>query len=166
MHHIQSPVGLPLLNDAADVDLAGALTDHLDIDTVLAQCAEESSGNADHAPQLAADEGDDGHAGDKVDVAAKTRLGEIVDGVLEGLGFDGELVWAGTREQRVFAVKCHGDMHFGRRDQVHGKAVTVQGGEDGHQEAVSACALLAVHVKHSDVRFDGDSGRSACKKLG
>lgn len=166
MHHIQSPISLPLLNDTANVDLAGALADHLDIDTVLAQRAEESPRDANHAAQLATDQGDDGHAGDEVDVAAKTRLREVIDGVLEGLGFDGELVWAGTREQRVFAVKCHGYMDFGRRDQVHGKAVAVQGGEDGHQEAVGACALLAVDVKHSDVRFDGDSGRSTCNILG
>ena len=50
MHHIQRPTRIPLLDDTADVDLARALRNHLDIDPVLAQRAEEPARNADHTP--------------------------------------------------------------------------------------------------------------------
>lgn len=49
VHDVEGAVGLALLNDARDVDLAGALRDHLDVDALLAKSAEEAAADADHA---------------------------------------------------------------------------------------------------------------------
>jgi len=57
-------------------------------------------------------------------------------------------------------VQGHGDVDLGGRDEVDTEAVLVQDAEDGHEEAVSTGALLAVHVKHSDVALDSHSGRA------
>jgi hypothetical protein len=49
VHDVESAVGFALLNDARDIDLTGTLRDHLDIDALLPQRAEEAPADADHA---------------------------------------------------------------------------------------------------------------------
>jgi hypothetical protein len=49
VHDVESAISLALLNHARDVDLAGALRDHLDVDALLSKCAEEATADADHA---------------------------------------------------------------------------------------------------------------------
>ena len=49
VHDIESAVGLALFNDAGNVDLAGALLDHLNVDALLSEGAEEAAADADHA---------------------------------------------------------------------------------------------------------------------
>lgn len=85
VHDVESAVGLALLNDAGNVDLAGALRDHLDVDALLSKGAEEAAADADHAAQLATHEGDDGHVRDEINVAPDS---EVVDGALERLVLD------------------------------------------------------------------------------
>lgn len=85
VHHIQSTISLTLLDNARDVDLAGTckscqrcfrslgaclgltLRDHLNVDVVVAQHAEETTGNAYHVLELLADETNDGHVRHNVD---------------------------------------------------------------------------------------------------
>ena len=55
MHHVQRPTRLALLNHTTDVDLARPLTNHLDINPMLAQRAKKPPANTDHTPQLPAD---------------------------------------------------------------------------------------------------------------
>ena len=80
VHDVESAVGLALLNDAGNVDLAGTLRNHLDVDALLSKSAEEAATDADHAAKLAAHQGDDGHVGDEIDVAPDAK---VVDGTLE-----------------------------------------------------------------------------------
>jgi len=49
VHDVECAVGLALLNDAGNVDLAGALRDHLDVDALFSESAEETATDADHA---------------------------------------------------------------------------------------------------------------------
>lgn len=63
-------------------------------------------------------------------------------------------------QQGDLRVQGHGDVDLRRRDEVNAEAVLVQNAEDGHEEAVSTGALLAVHVKHSDVALDSHSRRA------
>jgi hypothetical protein len=158
VHDIQGAIGLAFLNDARDVDLAGALRDHLNVDALLPQRAEEAAADADHAAQLAADERDDGHVGHEVDVAPDL---EVVDGALERLVFDAEFFLAVPGQQGDLRVQGHGDVHFRRRDEVDAQAVLVQDAEDRHKEAVRASPLLAVHVKHGDAGLDRHGRRAA-----
>ena len=151
MNDIKGAVGLALLNDARDINLAGALRDHLDVNPLLPQGAEEAAADADHAAQLAADERNNRHVGHEVDVAPDA---EGFDGALEGLVFDPQFFLAVPGQQGDFRVQGHGDVHFGGRDEVDAQAVLVQDAEDGHEEAVGASPLLAVHVKHGDAGLD------------
>lgn len=94
MHDVEGAVRFALLNDARNVDLACTLRDHLDVDALLPQSAEEAATNADHAAQLAADQGDDGHVRDEVDV---TPDAEVVDGTLESFVFNAHFLLALAR---------------------------------------------------------------------
>lgn len=85
VHDVEGAVGLALLNDAGNVDLTGALRDHLDVNALLSESAEEAATDADHAAQLATHQGDDGHVRDEIDVAPDTK---VVDGTLERLVLD------------------------------------------------------------------------------
>ena len=73
-------------------------------------------------------------------------------------------------QQGDLRVQGHGDVDLRRGDEVDTKAVLVQNAEDGHEEAVSTGALLAVHVKHSDVALDSHSrwalGRVVLAQIG
>lgn len=155
--HVERSVGLGLFDNARDVDLAGTLRDHLDVDTVLAEHTEEASADANHATQLATDKTNDGQARDKVNITPNT---EVVDGSLEGSRLDLNLfrVGPGTRKERDLGVESHGYMDFGRRDKVDGQMPLVEDREDGHEEAVGTRTLLGVHVEHGNTALDGDSG--------
>ena len=85
VHDVEGAVGLALLNDAGNVDLAGTLRDHLDVDALLSEGAEEAATDADHAAQLAAHQGDNGHVRDEIDVAPDLK---VVDGALERFVLD------------------------------------------------------------------------------
>lgn len=159
VHNIEGAVRLALLNDARDVDLTGSLRDHLDVDALLPKSTEEAATDADHAAELAAHQGNDGHVRDEIDVAPDA---EVVDSTLERLILDAQLLLAVAGQQRDFRVQGHGNVDLGRRDEVDAQTVLVQNAEDGHEEAVSTRALLAVHVKHSDATLDGHG----CRTLG
>lgn len=159
MHDIEGAVGLTLLNDARNVDLAGTLRDHFNVDALLAQGAEEAAGDADHAAQLAADQGDDGHVRDEIDVAPDA---EIINGALERFVLNAHFLFAVPGQQGNFRVQGHRDVDLRGRDEVDAQAVLVQDAEDGHEESVSAGALFTVHVKHGDAALDGHG----CRTLG
>jgi hypothetical protein len=57
-------------------------------------------------------------------------------------------------------VQGHGHVHLGRGYEVHGQVPAVEDTEDVHQEAVSAGALVAVHVEYDDVVLDRDRSRT------
>jgi hypothetical protein len=159
VHDVEGAVGLALLNDARDVDLAGALRDHLDVNSLLSESAEEAAADAYHAAKLAAYQRNDGHVRNEVDV---TPDAEIVDGALKRLVFDVELLFTVTGQQGDFGVQGHGDVNLGRGNEVDTQTMLVQDTEDGHKEAVGTGSLLAVHVKHSDATLDSHS----CRTLG
>jgi hypothetical protein len=155
--HVKRSVGLGLFDDARNVDLAGTLRDHLNVDAVLTENTKEAAADADHATQLATDKTNDGKTRDKVDITPNT---EVVDGTLEGSRLDLNLfrVGTGTRQERNFGVQSHGHMDFGRRDEVDRQMPLIENREDGHEEAVGTRALLRVHVEHGNTALDGDSG--------
>ena len=159
VNHVERSVGLGLFDNARDVDLAGTLGDHLNINAVLAEHTEEATADANHATQLAADKTNDGQARDKVNITPHT---EIVDGSLEGSRLDLNLfrVGSGARQKRDLGMESHGYMDFGRRDKVDGQMPLVENREDGHEEAVGTCTLLRVHVEHGNTALNGDSSRT------
>lgn len=109
VHDVESAVGLALLNDAGNIDLAGALRDHLDVDALLAESAEEAATDADHAAQLAAHQGDYGHVRDEIDVAPDA---EVVDGTLECLVLNAHLLFAVAGQQGDLRVQGHGNVNL------------------------------------------------------
>jgi hypothetical protein len=155
--HIERSVGLGLFDNARNVDLAGTLRDHLNVDAVLPKHTEEATADADHATQLATDKTNDGKTRDKVDITPNT---EVVNGTLEGSRLDLNLlrVGASTGKECNFGVQSHGYMDFGRRNEVDGQMPLVENREDGHEEAVGTRALLGVHVEHGNTALNGDSG--------
>ena len=116
MHDVQRTGRFPFFDHAADADLAGPLADHLDVDAVLAQGAEEAPRDSLHTWQLAPDSRDYGLIGHEVHVAPGL---EAVDGTLQRLGPDPQLVFApGGGEQAVLRMDGHGYVNFGRRDEI------------------------------------------------
>ena len=61
MNQVQSLDSVPRIYDTGDVDLAGSLRDHLDIDAALGEGGEHEPCNTDHIAHLLPDEGEDGH---------------------------------------------------------------------------------------------------------
>jgi len=155
--HVERSVGLGLFDNARDVDLAGTLRDHLDVDAILPEHTEEATADANHATQLATDKTNDGQARDKVNI---TPHAEVVDGSLEGSRLDLNFfrVGPGTRQKGDLGVESHGYMDFGRRDEVDGQMPLVEDREDGHEEAVGTRTLLGVHVEHGNTALNRDSG--------
>ena len=49
MHHINRPPLIPRTNNTTDIDLAGPLTDHFNIDIIIAQCGQEFACDANTA---------------------------------------------------------------------------------------------------------------------
>jgi hypothetical protein len=155
VHDIQRTVSFALLNHTRNINLTGALRDHLNVNPLLPQRAEEPPANTDHAAQLAADQRNNSHIRNEIDVAPDA---EVVHGAFERGVFDAEFFLAVPGQQGDFRVQGHRDVDFGGGDEVDAQAVFVQDAEDGHQEAVGAGALLAVHVKHGDAALDGHGG--------
>ena len=134
------------------------LTDHLNVDAFFTQGTKKSSTDTDHAPQLLTDQTDDGHTRHEINVTPDTQ---IFNGTLERRALDVHLftVGAGFGEHCDLAVQSHGHVDFRRRDQIDAELVLVQDTKDGHEEAVSAGAFLAVDVEHGDAALDGDGSR-------
>lgn len=61
MDQIESLDRISSLDDARDVDLVRALTNHLDVYIALAKRSEHASSDTDQVDHLFSDEGKDGH---------------------------------------------------------------------------------------------------------
>lgn len=133
------------------------MRNHLNVDVVLAQHAEEAARDTDHVLELLADQADDGHIGHDVDGAQRA---EVCNGAPEVVVLDLVLVLAAAAQEGGLGVDGHGDVDLGRGDEVDGEVPAVEDAEDAHEEAVGARALVTVHVKHDNVVLDGD-GRGA-----
>ena len=119
------------------------LRDHLDVDVVFSEHAEEAAGYANHILQLLAYQAHNSHIRDDVNGTQGTKL---ADGAIQVFVLDAVLVFATAAQQCGFRVKGHGDMDLGRGDQIHRKVPAVQNAEDVHQEAVGAGTLVGVDV--------------------
>jgi len=115
MYNIESTVGFALFNDTGDVDLASTLRNHLDVDIVLAQHAEESARDTNHVLELFTHQAHDSHIRHDVN---RTELSKVVDSALKILALDLVLVLTATTQQRRFRVQRHGYMNLRGRDEV------------------------------------------------
>jgi hypothetical protein len=87
--------------------LTYTLRDHLNVDVVVAEHAEELAGDTDHVLELLTDQAHNGHVRHDVDGA---KLTKIIDSTLKILVLNLVLVLATTAQHGRLGVQSHGDM--------------------------------------------------------
>lgn len=146
----ESPTNATLRLTATDIDLAGTLRDHFNIDVTLGKRRKHLARGADHVPHLPTDKGQDGHVASDGNVSELFQIAHkpvelfLVDEILER----------------------HRDVNFRSADEVDDDTGTIERSKDTSKEAVRDGLSIRVNVDDDDRIFDGDGGWQADNLVG
>lgn len=125
MDAFHCPQDLIAVDDAGDVDLAGPLRDHLDVDVVVAENGEKLTCNANGLLEIKPDQTDDGHVAFDIHSAIVFQFSDAQLQVMVGNVRPLLTLLTSLNNHGILGVHRQAHMHLVQLKEVHLKRVPI-----------------------------------------